>query len=168
MLTIFSHNHFFKKAMRLKINDIKAVRKANLVDLCLTKYASSSCAQFHFLINSFEMKKNFVCFRVEGNIICLINKRRTAHIASIIARVTDGIPVGEDITLTEREVQYIFIMKFTVLAKDYPELLGISPKAYSSYKRRLIEKFGFNSFHALLALSNYLHAFSLLDKFTPD
>ena len=31
MLTIFSHNHFFKKAMRLKINDIKAVRKANLV-----------------------------------------------------------------------------------------------------------------------------------------
>ncbi|MDV5293149.1 helix-turn-helix domain-containing protein [Klebsiella michiganensis] len=164
MLTIFSHNHFFKKAMRLKINDIKAVRKANLVDLCLTKYASGSCAQFHFLINSFEMKKNFVCFRVEGNIICLINKRRTAH----IARVTDGIPVGEDITLTEREFQYIFIMKFTVLAKDYPELLGISPKAYSSYKRRLIEKFGFNSFHALLALSNYLHAFSLLDKFTPD
>lgn len=114
------------------------------------------------------MKKNFVCFRVEDNIICLINKRRTAHIASIIARVTDGIPVGEDITLTEREFQYIFIMKFTVLAKDYPELLGISPKAYSSYKRRLIEKFGFNSFHALLALSNYLHAFSLLDKFTPD
>ncbi|EPK1027801.1 hypothetical protein R2531_000667 [Klebsiella oxytoca] len=128
MLTIFSHNHFFKKAMRLKINDIKAVRKANLVDLCLTRYSSSSHAQFHFLINSFEMKKNFVCFKVEGNIICLINKRRTAHIASIIARVTDGIPVGEDITLTEREFQYIFIMKFNVLAKDYPELLGISPK----------------------------------------
>ncbi len=108
MLTIFSHNHFFKKAMRLKINDIKAVRKANLVDLCLTKYASGSCAQFHFLINSFEMKKNFVCFRVEGNIICLINKRRTAHIASIIARVTDGIPVGEDITLTERISVYFY------------------------------------------------------------
>ena len=114
MLTIFSHNHFFKKAMRLKINDIKAVRKANLVDLCLTRYSSSSHAQFHFLINSFEMKKNFVCFKVEGNIICLINKRRTAHIASIIARVTDGIPVGEDITLTEREFQYIFIMKFKI------------------------------------------------------
>ena len=25
MLTIFSHNHFFKKAIRLKINDIKFV-----------------------------------------------------------------------------------------------------------------------------------------------
>ena len=56
MVTIVSHNHFFKKAMRLKINDVKAAKQANLVDLCLTKYASSSCAQFHFLINSFEMK----------------------------------------------------------------------------------------------------------------
>ncbi|WP_139539865.1 hypothetical protein [Klebsiella spallanzanii] len=168
MLTIFSPNHFFKKAMRLKINDLKAVRQANLVDLCLTKYASGSDAQFHFLINSFEMKKNFVCFKVEDNIICLINKRRTSHIANIISRVTDGIPVGEDICLTEREFQYIFIMKFNVLAKDYPELLGITPKAYSSYKRKLIDKFGFNSFHALLALSNYLHASSMIDKFTPD
>lgn len=168
MLTIFSPNHFFKKAMRLKINDLKAVRQANLVDLCLTKYTSGSDAQFHFLINSFEMKKNFVCFKVENNIICLINKRRTAHIANIISRVTDGIPVGEDICLTEREFQYIFIMKFNVLAKDYPELLGITPKAYSSYKRKLIDKFGFNSFHALLALSNYLHASSMIDKFTPD
>ena len=74
MLTIFSHNHFFKKAMRLKINDIKAVRKANLVDLCLTRYSSSSHAQFHFLINSFEMKKNFVCFKVEGNITATIKE----------------------------------------------------------------------------------------------
>ena len=81
---------------------------------------------------------------------------------------TTTLTWGEDITLTEREFQYIFIMKFNVLAKDYPELLGISPKAYSNYKRRLIDKFGFNSFHALLALSNYLHAFSLIDKFTPD
>lgn len=167
MLTIFSHNHFFKKAMRLKINDVKAVRQANLVDLCLTTYTSGHNAQFHFLINSFEMKKNFVCFKVEDNIICLINKRRTAHIANIISRVTDGIPVGEDICLTEREFQYIFIMKFNLLAKDYPDLLGVSPKVYSNYKRKLIEKFGFNSFHSLLALSHYLHASSMIDKFMP-
>ncbi|MGX6476759.1 hypothetical protein ACWM1Q_18110 [Klebsiella grimontii] len=96
MVTIVSHNHFFKKAMRLKINDVKAAKQANLVDLCLTRYPTSRRAQFHFLINSFEMKKNFVCFKVEDNIVCLINKRRTAHIANIIDRVTDGIPVGED------------------------------------------------------------------------
>lgn len=168
MVTIVSHNHFFKKAMRLKINDVKAAKQANLVDLCLTRYPTSRRAQFHFLINSFEMKKNFVCFKVEDNIVCLINKRRTAHIANIIDRVTDGIPVGEDITLTEREFQYIFVMKFNVLAKDYPELLGISPKAYSCNKRKIIEKFGFHSFHALLALSNYLHAFWLIDKFMPE
>jgi len=168
MLTIFSPNYFFKKAIQLKINDIKPFRDANLVDLCLTKYTSHTNAQFHFLINSFEMKKNFVCFRIEDNIVCLINKKRTAHIASIISRVTDGIPVGEDVNLTEREFQYIFIMKFNLLAKDYPDLLGVSPKVYSNYKRKLIEKFGFNSFHSLLALSHYLHASSMIDKFMPE
>ena len=32
MVTIVSHNHFFKKAMRLKINDVKAAKQANMLN----------------------------------------------------------------------------------------------------------------------------------------
>ena len=158
MITVLSHNIYFTSAVHHKLKKMILLQRVNIVDLKSIKYEYEKHANFHFLINSYDMNKKIVCFFYKQHLICVINKRTQMCLPHIIDCLQHGVPIGETINLTGNDIIFILTIGYDLLLDDYHQTLNVTPKTFSKNKQDLFRKFGIKSMPTLIAISHYMQS----------
>lgn len=161
MITVLSHNIYFSSAVHQQLKKIFLLQRVNIVDLKPIKYEYEKHANLHFLINSYDMNKNIVCFFYKNHLLCVVNKRTHMCLPHIIDCLQHGVPIGETINLTGNDIIFILTIGYDLLLDDYYQTLNVTPKTFSKNKHDLFRKFGIKSMPTLIAISHYIQSIEL-------